>query len=222
MPLAGKPMILQIIDRLNTCLSLQETIVATTLSSHDDPLCTVLERAGIRYYRGSESDVLQRFAEAAHLSKAELIVRITGDCPLIHPQLIDDTVNEYVKTPYDYLYPNSASGVIRGLDVEVFSREALEKANRIARKEEYREHVTACMYNEPDHFHGGVYIADKRLRTPKYRLCVDEETDYLLIKCLYEELYQEGKIIDIYEVLHYLQQNPEIASLNAEVRQRTV
>ncbi|MBV9464148.1 MAG: NTP transferase domain-containing protein, partial [Verrucomicrobiae bacterium] len=120
-PLRKKPVLAWVLSRLAKCRSLDRIVVATTTSKVDDELATWLKREGVALYRGSEKDVLDRFYRAATQAKAETIVRITGDCPLVMPDLVDRLVQDFSKARVDYLSNTLQATFPDGLDVEVFS-----------------------------------------------------------------------------------------------------
>lgn len=218
----GKSMILHIVERLSHCITLDQVVVATTTEEQDDLLCRLLELENIDYYRGSEEDVLDRYIKTAKKFNADIIVRITADCPLIHPKLIDDVVTEFKTGKYDYISPKSELGLIRGLDTEVFSFRALEKIDELAKEYKYREHVTLYIYRHPEEFNIGIFPIPNILNNPAMRLCVDEIDDFILIEYIYNRLYKENQIINIHDVIKLLNDNPELSEINANVKQSKV
>ncbi|WDV46162.1 glycosyltransferase family protein [Clostridiaceae bacterium M8S5] len=220
--LCGKPMIEHIYLRARQSKLIDDVIVATTRSYKDNTLCKILKGKNISYYRGSEEDVLKRYADLALQKKADIIVRITGDCPLIDPTLINSVIKKFVHSEYDYLSPMSKCGLIRGLDVEIFSMEALKKADKLARDKASREHVTLYMYKNPNMFKIGSFKVPTKLKSFKIRLCVDEIEDYKLINKIYTCLYKKNQIIDIHDVLKLLRNNPELLEINKNIIQNKV
>ncbi len=222
LPLCGRPMIARLLYRASHPALLDEVWVAATSSPKDDELCKFLQKENFKVYRGSEDDVLSSYVETARKSEADFIVRLTGDCPLIDPDLIDDVIEAFLKSDYDYMKPLHEDGTIRGLDTEIFTLDALMRADAMANDAPSREHVTLYMYRNPEQFSVGVFPFPERLKLPGARLCVDEENDFKLISTIYEELYIEGKLIPIADVLELLRQQPELLQINSEVHQKTL
>jgi spore coat polysaccharide biosynthesis protein SpsF len=153
MDVAGRPMLVQILRRVAAASRVDEVVLATSDLERDDPVAEVAASEGFSVFRGSEQDVLARFAGAARAANADVVVRITGDCPLIAPEVIDEVVARLVEDGADY-----ASNVLertfpKGLDTEALTREALERIDELGTSPEAREHVTWFAYRErPDLF----------------------------------------------------------------------
>ncbi|MEG2812115.1 MAG: glycosyltransferase family protein [Clostridium sp.] len=220
MELGGKPMLLNIVDRLSECKEINEIVVATSIFEEDDIIEKLCENNNVNYYRGSLNNVLERFYNVAKISSADIIVRITGDCPLIDSDLVDNVIMKFKSERVDYIAPRSADGLIRGLDVEVFSFSALEKAYKEACTDEEKEHVTLYIYRRPDSFKLLNYDFKSRFKSEGIRLCVDEKRDYDLIKLLYNKFYSEGSLIRVDDVIEYLTKYPEVKKINEDVRQK--
>lgn len=220
MPLCGRPMIEHLLARLARSRRVDAVWVATTVSPKDDALFEFLTGKGVNVHRGPEEDVLTRYVETARRSGADVVVRHTADCPLLDPQLVDDVVGAFMSSEYDYMKPLHEDGMIRGLDTEVVTLEALLRADRLARDAPSREHVTLYLYRHPQEFAVGVFPCPERLKLPGARLCVDEEDDFHLVEAIYGELYAEGEIVDFEAVLRLLRDRPDLARLNSGVRQK--
>ena len=222
MSLSGKPMLVHIIERLKLAETLDSIVIATTSLMQDDPVAELARREGVLCFRGSEDDVLSRYIGGAEMAGADVIVRITGDCPLIDPETVDNVVRCFLKHDYDYVSLTSAEGFIRGLDTEVFSMQALKKADELAKDKPSREHVTLYIYRHEEDFRVAAYRAGQELCHPDWRLCVDEEDDFKLIEKIYDRLYKPGSIIDIRDVVELLENEHELLEINAHVRQKNV
>lgn len=221
-PIAGRPMLSHIIERLRSAGTLDTIVIATTALPQDQPIIDLAEQAGVAWYAGSEEDVLARYAEAAEMVRADLVVRVTGDCPLIDPNTVDGVVRYFLAHDFDYVGAGVSSGLPRGLDTEVFSRQALDRAHRLAQGAPAREHVTLYIYRHPELFRCARYPAPPELQRLGWRLCVDEEADFRLIEEIYNRLYRPGGIIEIRDVLALLDREPELLKINAHVRQKVV
>jgi len=216
--LAGRPMLAQLLNRLGACQSLDEIVVATSVSTRDDPIVEFGRSEGIRVCRGSEADVLGRFVEAARATKADVVVRITADCPMIDPSVTDRVIDELTTSGgvADY-----ASNVLRrtyprGLDVEAMFLDTLLRVDRLARTDIEREHVTITIRSErPDLFLTQSVESD--VDDSDLRWTVDEERDLLLMKRLYDDLNLGERIVPYAIVVDHVRQHPELASMNAGI-----
>ena len=185
----GIPNLEHIVNRLRNSLAIDEIVVATTVNSDDEAIVELCKKINCKYFRGSEDDVLLRVLEAAKSVEATHIVEITADCPVIDWRIIDKIVCEYFKIDCDY-----ASNIIertfpRGLDVQVFSVNVLEKVNSLTRSPIDHEHVSLYIYTHPEMFKLHNIIADKDLRYPEYGITLDNQKDYELISEIYRRLY---------------------------------
>jgi len=221
--LAGRPMLAHLIERLKACAAYDRIVVATTVNRRDDPVAELAGGAGVGVFRGDEEDVLSRYARAAVEFGAEVVVRVTADCPLVDPVTSAETVRYFLSGDFDYAGAGVGSGLPRGLDTEVFTRAALEEAHRMATDQPSREHVTYYIYHHPERFRlAPPYEAPPELQRSHYRLCVDEEDDFRLISEVYRRLYRPGEIIDIRDVIRLLDREPALAAINSGVAQKTV
>lgn len=221
-PLAGRPMLSHLIERLKKAATLETIVIATTDLPQDNPIAVLAEEHGVARYRGSQENVLARYAGAAEMTGAEVVVRITSDCPLIDPVTVDNVVRYFFAHNYDYVFAGVNSGFPRGLDTEVFTRKALMKAHRQAEDAPSREHVTLYMHRNPEDFRTASYPAPPELHHPDWRLCVDEEDDFRLIEEIYTRLYRPDSLIDFRDVVRLLESEPQLLRINAHVRQKAV
>jgi len=216
--IVGRPMLWHVVERTRVASLLNETVVATTVEEQDDQIVTFCEEEAYNYVRGSEADVLDRYYQAAKENDAETVVRITSDCPLISPTIIDRTIrtfrdgdSEYVNTKVEY--PN-------GLDVEAMRVETLERAWDEATREEDREHVTTHM-RRSDSFRTAT--VENLLDTSQYsttdedtvlRWSVDYSSDLEFIRKIYEHLYANGSwTFDQQAVFELFERHPEIVDI---------
>ncbi|MGQ9756315.1 MAG: cytidylyltransferase domain-containing protein [Desulfotomaculales bacterium] len=220
--LAGRPMLSHLIERLRTASTLWSIVIATTQLEQDDRIVELAREAGVLWYRGPEEDVLARYVGAAEMAGADVVVRVTGDCPLIDPVTVDSVVRYFLSHKYDYVAAGVGSGFPRGLDTEVFTKEALVRVNLLADDAASREHVTLYIYRHPEIFRIAQYSAPPDLHHPEWRLCVDEEDDFRLIEEIYNRFYRPGSLIDIRDVVRLLEREPELKKINAHVTQKVV
>jgi len=218
MPLAGHPVLWHVVERLRRATMLQKIIVATSTDKSDDPIAEFCTANNIECYRGSLTDVLARYEGAAQAHNLSTVVRITADCPLIDPAVVDKCVEMFAAGQGDYL-SNINPGVrtfARGLDVEVFSREALARAHAAAQEQYEREHVTPYIWQNKQ----GEFVVLPAYRAPAqyahiFRLTLDYAEDYAVFEHLYKHFFSEGGIVDVPRVLQYLSEHPEVAAINA-------
>lgn len=210
----GKPVLGYVLDRLGECETLDKVIVATTVSGKDDAILDFCERNGFECFRGSEENVLERFFECAKQEGFDVIVRVTADCPLIDPATVDLAVKSFMEKGVDYLGNAHLRTFPRGLDVEVFSFEALERAHRQAKAGAEREHVTLFFYSRPEIFRVGSMEAGPELRRPELRLCIDTEKDFELLRQVFAEF--RNPLVGVARVIEWLDSRPELRKLNVE------
>lgn len=224
MEIRDKPMLEHVIDRLRETKMLDEIVVATTTKEQDKVIIQLAKKLGVSYFAGSENDVLGRYLGAAEEAKADIIVRITADCPLIDPRIIDDIVKHHLRTNANFTYnlidENNEKSFPRGSDVEVFSNAVLKRIGELAKEPRYREHVTSYVYEHPEPFKIEVIEAEGIFQRPHLRLCVDEEDDLRFISEIYARLFRLGKLIRLDEVIKLLEACPELQQINVAVKQK--
>lgn len=220
----GVPMIKYTLDRAGKSRYIDEVVLATSEKSSEEPLVSYLVENNYKVFRGSENDVLKRYIDAANQYGGDIIVRVTGDCPLIDPVMLDHVITCYLTNNYDYVGIDTLNKkYIRGLDVEVFSKQCLDKVYSIVKDEKenspYKEHVTYYMYKHPEEF--SVHqIQAAPFHHKDYRLCVDTKEDFEVITKVYEHF--KDKYIPIEKVITYLDEHPELAFLNRDIVQKVV
>lgn len=215
-PILGRPMIGLQIERLKRLKSIDSLIVATSDHSSDDELELVCEELGVRCFRGSLDDVLDRFYQTALSVEPDHIVRLTGDCPLTDPAVIDRVTRFYLDGNYDYVSNTIAPTFPDGLDAELFSFEALKRAWQEAKLPSEREHVTPYLYTNPSLFSIGSYREEPD--NSHLRWTVDEKKDLEFVSAVYEELYPTNPDFCMEDVLLLLQRRPELQALNEGIK----
>jgi len=210
-PILGKPMILYTLDRLKRSKYVDEIVLATSISEKEEPLVQVVRQEGYNIFRGEENNVLKRYVDAYKKFGGDVIVRVTGDCPLIDPQIVDNVISHYLMYDYDYVRLDVPDTFIRGFDVEVFSAEALERTYDEVSKsneEQYMEHVTLYMYRNKDKFKIG-YVKGDKLYNKNYRLCVDTPQDFEVVKRICEHF--EDEYVRARDIVEFLVNSTEIS-----------
>lgn len=219
-PILGKPMILYTLDRLKRSKYVNEIVLATSISEKEEPLVQVVRQEGYNIFRGEENNVLKRYVDAYKKFGGDVIVRVTGDCPLIDPQIVDNVISHYLMYDYDYVRLDVPDTFIRGFDVEVFSAEALERTYDEVSKsneEQYMEHVTLYMYRNKDKFKIG-YVKGDKLYNKNYRLCVDTVEDFEVVSKVYEHFKDE--YVEASDVVKFLCENSDLAKINCNIIQK--
>ena len=212
-----------VVARVSAATLVDGIVIATTDLSSDDPLAAATAATGARLFRGSEQDVLSRFAGAAAEASADAVVRITSDCPLMDPGVLDLVVGEYLShaSACDYASNTIVRTFPRGLDVEVFSRAALEAAALEAAAPDEREHVTPFIHHHPNRFRRRSVETDVDLS--HHRWTLDTPEDFSFLKAVFEGVpIVEGPIPSYDRVSGFLDRHPDILALNAGVQQKPV
>ena len=217
LPIGGKPMLWHVIERVKRCKKVDSIVVATTTNQEDNAVIKLAKKCGVDSFAGNEDNVLERYYETAMKFSADIIVRITADCPLINPDTIDKMVTLCLKEKADYIcgHPNFAS-MEQG--VEVFSFIALEKAKNMVTKDYQREHVTIFIKENPKLFKIVTIIPKNIFQRKDMRLTVDTKEDLELIQEIYNRLYKKNEIIGIEDVVRLLINNPELKKINSKIK----
>lgn len=219
--LCGRPVIHHVIDRVLESRLLNLVVIATTDLDKDDVLAMAVNNyhPKIVLFRGSEEDVLDRYYQAAKHFGIETVVRITSDCPLIDPEVIDLVIDKYNTGRYDYVSNVGTRTYPRGLDTEVFSRSALEEAWLRASLPGDREHVTPYLRDNPGRFR--ISEVTSAVDYSDYRWTLDTPEDWRFVQEAYSVLYRDNGVFSWKEVLELLKARPELARINAHVQQKT-
>lgn len=220
-PISGKPMVIYTLERLSKCNYIDKVILATSDKNTEEPLVKAVKTAGFDVFRGDEENVLKRYKDASDRYGGDTIIRITGDCPLIDKNIVDNVVSNFLMYDYDYVRLDVPDSFIRGFDVEVFSKEALSRVYELTKNlaAAYSEHVTLYMYRHPEDFKIG-YVKGEEFYSKNYRLCVDTLEDFELVSNIYE--YFKDEFVSAKEVIKYLDNNPEVAASNNIIKQKDV
>lgn len=221
-PILGRPMLELLIERLRRARQVDHVIVATTANATDDVVEQLCARLGAGCFRGSEDDVLERVLGAAHAYGVELIVEITGDCPLIDPAVVDQLIEMYHEGGVDYVANVLKRTYPRGLDTQVFPTTALEEVARLTQDPVDHEHVSLYMYEHPERFRLRNLESGLPERYWNLRVTVDTPQDFALITAIYEELYLSHPDFRLSDVLALLDRRPDLVALNQEIQQKSV
>ncbi len=223
LPILGRPMLSYIIARLRSVQRITNVVVATSEKSRDDPIVSFCAGQQISCHRGSEEDVLDRFYKAALAEKADHVIRITADCPLVDPQVVHELMELYFDGGYDHCGVATGAGATKaetsgrypdGLDAEIFSLAVLQRAWKESTTTLHREHVTPFIWQQPDRFKLGQLKSATDYS--HLRFTVDNKEDYELIRWMYESLYPTNPMFGLRDAVSLLQQHPERLELNKQ------
>lgn len=213
--LKDKTVLEHVIARVQKARTVKEAVVVTTVQPEDLKIVELVSGQGVRVLCGSQNDVLDRYYQAARLLGAEHIVRITADCPLMDPVVIDQVVNCYFKNKADYCSNALTQTFPDGLDVEVFSFAALSKAWKNASLTSEREHVTPYIRNHKKMFK--VFSLEHKDSLGSHRWTLDEPKDYEFLKKIFDGLYAQDPFFGMDDVLGFIDSNPKLKIINADI-----
>jgi len=211
----GKTVLEHVILRLKKVKKVSSIILATTDKKEDDVLERIAKNCKIEVYRGSENDVLDRFYQAAKLFNINHIVRITADCPLVDPKIVEKVIDLYLNGNYDYVSNTHPPTFPDGIDVEVFSFKALEKSWQEAKLTSEREHVVPYIIKNENIFKMGNVVSEKNMDYP--RLTLDEKEDLILIRKIYKELYSKNNFFGLEDILKLFEKKPLLIKINQHI-----
>jgi spore coat polysaccharide biosynthesis protein SpsF len=203
-PVLGRPLLDLMLERVERASTLSEIVLATTTLAHDDELATIARRRGVTVFRGSESDVLSRYVGAAAVAHAELVVRLTADCPLIDPDVIDHVVRVAQHTLSEDVdlvtnAPHAGRTYPDGMDVEVFTAQTLTRVDALATAAADREHVTLRLHRAPFHHE----VVDLSSPAGEVRITVDYQSDLDRVRAIFEDLYPSSPTFGLQDVLDW-------------------
>lgn len=220
MDLVGRTVLERVVRRTQRCRGIDEVVVATSSSRIDDSVETACERIDVPVFRGSDSDVLDRFTKAAQQHLADVCVRITSDCPLIDPEVSDHIIRSFHQAvPVDYASNKIPQSYPRGLDTEVFTRDALELAWEQAKEPYQRSHVTIYIYEHPEQF--TLRSLTSSVNRADWRWTVDTPEDLEFVRQIYSRLGPEDDF-GWQDVLALLDREPQLQRINQHIRQKEV
>lgn len=217
--IVDKPMLQHVINRLSKSQLINEIIVAIA-QEKNTPLPKIVEKFGVKSFGGNREDVLDRYYQTAKAYKIDVVVRVTSDCPLIDPEVVDRVIAFYLKHKdiVDYVSNNLKCSYPRGLDTEVFSSGVLERTWREANEPYQREHVTPYIYEHPEIF--CLANIENSENLSYMRWTVDEQRDLKFVREVYKRLYKEGEIFLMEDILTLLRREPRLMEINRNVKQK--
>lgn len=216
----GDPMLGHLIARLKQVPSLAEIVLATTVNKQDDVLADFALLQGIKFFRGSEDDVMSRVIGAAESVKADVIVEITGDCPIIDPQVVEQTIRMFLHNPCDYASNVQVRSYPVGMDTQVYRLETLKRSYGMTSDPLDREHVTRHIRIHPELFSQVHLVSSPDMDWPELGLTLDEQADFELLRKIIEYFGQD-RYFGCREVVRLLKEvHPEWVELNQSVKRK--
>ncbi len=224
MTIKGKPLLYYVINQVKHSKKLDHLVIATTILAEDEQIVNYVQSIPENVFRGSSENVLDRYYQCAKKYQADVIVRVTSDCPLIDPDIIDECIYKFENGNFGYLsninkkedhnWVYHPSGFPLGFAVEVFNYETLEKAWKNAKKPSEKEHVTQYVLNNPADFKIGNIENSEDFSD--IRLTVDHMVDFQLVKDVIEN-FKEGEIFSMKKVVSFVNKNPHLKQMNSNI-----
>lgn len=220
MDIESKPMLWHMINRLEYSKKINDIILAIPDTQKNNILEEFAKNNKVKYFRGSEEDVLSRYYETAKKFKCDAVVRITADCPLIDPKIVDLVIKKHLNSGADYTSNIFKRTFPRGLDTEVFNFNTLEQVHKKSEKAYQREGVNEYIYENQRIFH--LADVENKENLSHFRWTVDEMKDLEFVREIYKRLYKKGKIFLMEDVTTLLKLYPEFIEINKDVKQKAI
>ncbi|MDC0438374.1 glycosyltransferase family protein [Nitrosopumilus sp.] len=221
MEICNKPLLELMLERLSNSKTIDEIVVATTNNKNDDVIFNWAVSSGYSVFRGNEFDCLDRHYQVGKKFNADYVAKITPDCPLIDPEIVDEVIGYFLEhaEKYDYVSNAHPPSYPDGLDFEIFHLKTLEKAWKESKDPDEREHTTTYMWKHPELFRlGNVIMANDESLFMEERWTVDYIDDFKFVKEIYDNLYHQKNLFLTDEILNFLDKNPEIRKINQHLR----
>jgi spore coat polysaccharide biosynthesis protein SpsF len=216
----GKPIIWYLIKRLKKIELLDEIVLATTKNKEDKELVKIAKKLNIKFFCGSENDVLGRVTDVAKKYKADIIFDVSGDCPLIDPVIAEQAIKTFLENKYiDYLSTHWILSYPDGLNINIITKKFLMMSNKLVKGKIERDGLYALMFRHPDKFKTLFMIAPKYLRRPEISLLLDEFEDYIFLKKIISQLVkQKGIYFSCLDIIKLLDKNKKLKKINIKVK----
>lgn len=222
LPVCGKPLLELMIERLRQVPELDGIVIATTADPSCQPIEDLAKRLGVGCFRGSEDDVLDRVLRSAQSAQADLIVELTGDCPLIDPDLVSEVIRQFQSHDVDYCANVLQRTHPRGMDVQVFPTKVLARVAELTNDPSDREHVSIYIYSHPERFRLHNVTSSLTPEDADLRLTVDTPDDFKLVSEIFQHLYPANPRFSLADILKLMRENPELRAINSHVKQKAV
>lgn len=211
----GKSLLLHVIERVRKAKKIDTIIVATTNKKDDQKIIAICKKAGVKTFIGSEDDVLDRYYQAAKKNNSDIVVRVTPDDPFKDPEIIDGFLDVFLKNDFDYVSNTIHPTYPEGLDIEIFSFNALQKAWQEAKKPFEREHVTPYIWQNSKKFK--IKNISHKKDLSHLRWTIDYLKDLQFAREIYKRLYEKKPIFLMQDILEVLEREPELIKINKGV-----
>lgn len=218
--IAGKSMLEIMVERIKKSAAIQEIILATTANKIDDSIEALAKKMNAGCFRGSEEDVLSRVLGAAKKFKADIIVELTGDCPIIDPEIISQVIDCYLYNDCDYANTGNPITYPEGMDTQVYSTKLLERADAEGKTPEDREHVSWYIVRNPAKFRLLTVVAPPALKDTGISVTLDEREDCELIREVLKRLYPKNKYFNCYDIVDLFKKEPSLLKINKNVQRK--
>lgn len=220
---SGITVLQQVIRRVKRSKKIDEIIIATTTDNEDDGIVDIAKKEGVKCFRGSKQDVLERYFFSAKEYALDIIVRITSDCPCIDSYVVDLVIERHINTMADYTSNTLLRTFPHGLDVEAINFTTIKKAHIDARDDFEREHVTQYIYKtNPNSFKITAVKAPEELSAPDIRITLDTEEDYALLCAVFDYLYSDNEFFGIEKIIKLFNERPWLRFINMKVLQKKI
>lgn len=200
--------------------SIDTIVLATTTNHADDVMVDYASDIGIQVFRGDEDDVMGRVVDAGKSVNADVIVEITGDCPIIDPEIIEQAIRVYRENTYEYIGNQHIRSYPDGMDVQVFALDTLVRSEAMTSDPLDREHVTLHIRNNPEIFSHLHLVAPPEQHWPELGLTLDEQRDFDLLRAVIEHFHDTNPIFSCLDVVRYLRANPNLVAINKDVSRK--
>lgn len=220
--ISEKTMLSCLVDRLRQVKSIHDIVLATTVNGADDSLETFARKENIAFFRGSEEDVMGRVIDAADSVGADIVVEITGDCPIIDPILVEQTIQMFHHNQCDIASNSFVRSYPDGMDTQVFFLETLKRSAAMTKEPLDREHVTLHIFNHPQLFRPVYLIAPPDLFWPDLGLTLDEREDYELLRRIIKHFGNSNPYFSCSNVLELLRERPDWVEINRKVKRTSI
>lgn len=223
MDINGRPALSRLLKRLRSCKNLDDIVVATTENAQDDAIVALCNSENVAVFRGSEDDVLQRVVDAHKFMKSDIVVEVTGDCPLICPDVLDMGIATYFANNADVVTNARVPSYPMGADVQVFSAAALDWVAANVSDAAVREHVSLFFYEHPERYRIIHLMAPPQWHAPRCRLQLDYREDLAFIREVYARLEPKfGDVFGLEAIMALLRKEPGLCDINIECEEKAV
>ena len=217
----GIPLLLHLTNRLKKVKIIDDLIIATTKKIEDDVIVDFARSNNIKFFRGSENDVMSRVIGAAESLNADVVVEVTGDCPIIDTSIVEQIIKTYLNNNVDYVSNVHKRSYPDGMDVQVYSLKTLKKSSSMTKKKLHREHVTLHIRENTKLFSRINCISPEYLYWPDLGLTLDEYSDYILLKKIIENfIKKKNPNFSCYEEIKFLKKNKQLLKINHKVQRK--